>query len=109
MITLITKLPPWFNMVYTDKEGNLTPNSLLYNDEMWQSLTVLVDTFNDQFTNGLQLPQKTTAQIAALQDDLTVPVGTTWFDTDLAVVKVKTVQAIIAPPTPGVIRTVMFV
>lgn len=94
-MALIPNLPPFFNMNYTDKEGNLTPNSLLYNDLMWQILNSLVRAFNDNFTNiGLMVPNKTTAEITVLRDDVTVPVGTIWFNTNLAKLQVKTVAGV---------------
>lgn len=112
----LPNLPPFIDMIYTDKEGKLTPNALLYNDEMNNTLRVLLEQFNElvmtsfasnDFVNkGLLIPNATTAEITAYRDDLQVPVGATWFNTNLAKLQVKTVQAIVLPPTAGVIETI---
>jgi len=84
-------LPVFFDMKYVDKDGNLTPDASLYNDNLWQTLNELVR----QINNGLQLPQATTSQITSYGADTTVPVGTIWFDTDIAKLKVKTAASTI--------------
>jgi hypothetical protein len=82
----IPNLPPFFNMIYTNKDGSLTPNSQLYNDLMYQVLNRVIDNFN----NGMQLPNKTTAEITAYAADATVPLGTLWFNSSLGKLQFKT-------------------
>ena len=82
----IPHLPPFFTMEYTDKEGNLTPSANLYNDTMNQILRQIAEFFND----GVQMPNKLTAEITAYGADANVPVGTMWFDSQIAKLKVKT-------------------
>ena len=122
---MLSNIPPFFDMIYTDKEGNLTPNSLLFNDETNKALRYLITAFNElvitSFSNttglytnkGLMVPNATTAEVTVYQDDLDVPVGTMWFTTDLAPnpkLQVKTVQAVYdingVLVTPGVIETI---
>lgn len=98
----IPSLPPFFNMNYTDEKGNLTVNAQLYNDLTYQILNQVVEYFN----TGLQLPRKTAAEITVYRDDLNIPLGTFWYNTDINKLQVKTLQAIISPPTPGAIETV---
>ena len=80
----IPSLPPFYAMVYTDANGNLTPESNAYNDQLWQSLNVVVEYFND----GVTFPSKTTAEITALEPS--AENGTVWFNTSLAKLQVKT-------------------
>ena len=75
----ISNAPLFFNMNYTEANGNLTPNAHLYNDELNQVIQQIVE----QLNNGIQVPQKTTAEITAYGADAQVPVGTIWFATDL--------------------------
>lgn len=117
---MLNNVPPFFDMIYTDKEGNLTSNSLLFNDETNKALRALIDQINDllittydtiteKYTNkGLSVPNATTAEITLYRDDITVPVGTIWFNTNLAPnpkLQVKTVQ-VVPTVTPGVIETI---
>jgi len=102
----IPNLPPFFNMIYTKENGELTPNAQLYNDLMYQVLNELLNSFNNNFDNGLQVPNKTTAEITVYRDDQITPLGTTWYNTNLNKLQVKTKMAIIIPPTPGTIETV---
>lgn len=81
----VPNLPPFHNMRYTDKDGNLTNESIEYNDQSFQTLNEVVNRVN----NGWQFPGYTTADIAAFGADTDVPAGTVWFDTDLSVLKVK--------------------
>ena len=107
----VPKLPVFYNMPYTLNDGTLTAEAHLYNDQLWQSLNLVVN----QAIDGYQIPQKTAAQITDYRDDLSVPIGTTWFNTGTAQLNVKTVQAVYdtsEPPvliTPGTIRIVQFV
>lgn len=85
------QLPPFFAMEFTDKEGRLTPNALLYMDLTYQVLNTVVNYFN----SGIPMPQATTAQIIAYGADTTVALGSVWFNTTLAKLQVKTGVAII--------------
>jgi len=90
----IPSLPPFFNMNYTDKEGNLTVNAQLFNDLTYQILNQVVEYFN----TGLQLPRKTTAEIIVYSNDANIPNGTLWFNTNTGFLQFK--------DGPGSIRTV---
>ena len=99
-------LPRWYNMRYTFEDGTLTSDANFYNDQMNQTLSKVIN-------NGIVMPSATTAQLTLCRDDVTIPVGTVWFCTDLAPngkLVVKTLQAIInpfpAPLTPGAIEQV---
>ena len=93
----VTKLPPFYDMNYTDEKGDLTTEALLYNDQTFQSLNQVVN----QANNGWQVSNKTTAEITVYRDDDTVPVGTIWVNTSLAKLQVKT-----ALGSPGTIETI---
>jgi hypothetical protein len=80
---IIRDLPPFFDFVYTNKDGSLTPNAKLYNDLTSQVLS-------QNFNVGIQLPIKTTAQIAAYASDANIPVGTLWFNSTLSKLQFKT-------------------
>ncbi len=82
----IPNLPPFFNMIYTKEDGSLTTNAQLYNDLMFQILNQLIVMIN----NGLQLPNKTTAEITAYGLDTTIPIGTLWYNTSLNKLQFKT-------------------
>ncbi len=90
----ILNLPPFFNMIYTNKDGSLTPNSQLYNDLVNQVISAIVNNFN----NGMQLPSKTTAEITTYAADTSVPNGTLWFNTDIGLLQFK--------DGPGTLQTV---
>lgn len=96
----VPSLPPFYDMPYTDEKGMLSSSAHLYNDQLWQSLNAVVNFFN----NGIQFPQKTTAEITVYRDDDTVPTGTTWYNTNLNKLQVKT-----ALGSPGTIETVQSV
>lgn len=98
----LPNLPPFFNMIYTKDNGELTPNAQLYNDLMYQVLNQLIEMMN----NGLQLPNKTTAEITVYRDDFNVPIGTIWYNTSLNKLQFKTSMGTIIPPVPGTIETV---
>jgi|SRR6185503_3538302 len=100
----IPNLPAFYDMKYTDDKGNLTSDAHLYNDEMFQTLDMavfllnsivssLVNTANGTIENlGVKFPNYTTAEIATLAAD--AEIGTVWFDTDLAKLKVKTADPV---------------
>lgn len=91
----IYNFPMFFDMVYTDKEGKLTSDALLYNDQLNQSLQQVGFFFN----NGLSLPVKTNAQATAAATDTTIPVGSIWFNTDLAKAQIKVTTSTIETVT----------
>jgi len=122
----IAKLPAFFNMTYTDKDGNLTPNAHMFNDQTFQSLNNLILIFNQMastlFNNdpgltavsitppsllGINPPAFTTAQIAAIlaynpPAPLTpVPEGTIWYNKDIGKLQFKNgsgIQTITSTP-----------
>lgn len=81
----IYNFPPFYNMLYTEKDGSLTDEALLYNDQLNQSLQQVGFYFN----YGLAPPQKTTGEIDVLKANTDVPLGAIWFNTDLAKLQVK--------------------
>ncbi len=102
----LPNLPPFYKMPWTDGDGNMTPESLMYSDETFQTLNFLVylanqilnSTYSSNNTitlDSLNAPQKTTAQITAYGSDSSIPNGAIWFDTDVSKLKVKTASATI--------------
>lgn len=99
----IETLPVFYNMVYTEKDGTLTADAYLYNDQTFQTLNVAIillntianSTINNGMVtnNGIQFPQYTTAEITALEP--TSLDGTVWFNTTLAKLQVKTATGVI--------------
>jgi hypothetical protein len=107
----IPNLPVFFDMKYTEESGKLTSDAFLHNDNMWQSLnnavfllnSIVASTIdaNNNITNDIFFfPKKTTAEITAFGNDLSISVGAAWFDTDDAKLKVKTAA--------GMIKTVQY-
>lgn len=100
---MIPALPAFYDMYYTEKDGRLTADSYLYNDQMFQSLNLVVILLNDLINsaiinntivnNGVQFPQFTTAEITALEPDSVN--GTVWFNTTLAKLQVKTAAGVV--------------
>lgn len=99
----IPTLPAFYDMYYTEKDGRLTADSYLYNDQMFQALNLAVILLNslvksaiingEIVNNGVQFPQKTTVEITALEPDAAN--GTVWFNTNLAKLQVKTAAGVI--------------
>lgn len=99
----IPTLPVFFDMYYTEKNGKLTADGYLYNDQMFQALNLAVILLNGLVSstianntivnNGVRIPQKTTAEITALEPD--ADIGTLWFNTNLAKLQVKTAAGVI--------------
>lgn len=85
----IPALAPFFDMYFVEENGRLTPDAYLYNDQMFQTLNVLINMFND----GIQFPNKTTAEIVAIEPSSGL--GTVWFNTTLAKLQVKTATGVI--------------
>lgn len=100
---MIPSLPPFFDMYYTEKDGRLTADGYLYNDQTFQALNLVVILLNGLINsaiinnvivnNGVQFPQFTTAQITALQPNAVN--GTVWFNTTLAKLQVKTATGVV--------------
>lgn len=102
----IQNLPVFFDMYYTEKDGKLTADGYLYNDQMFQALNlaiILINSFvnsvimpnNTIVNNGIVPPSFTTTQITAFGADATIPNGTLWFNTTLAKLQVKTAASTI--------------
>ena len=99
----IPTLPVFYNMPYTQQNGALTAEAYLYNDQTFQVLNLAVILLNDLVNsaiinntivnNGVQFPQKTTAEITALEPNAVN--GTVWFNTNLAKLQVKTASGVI--------------
>lgn len=100
----IQKLPPFFDMVFTDKDGRLTADGYLYNDQLFQALNTLLFMYNNGASTlvqninalvtagitapaliGINPPSFTTAQIAAIVavTPSIVPLGTIWYNSTL--------------------------
>jgi len=84
-------LPPFFDFVYTNKDGSLTPNAKLFNDLTFQFL-------NQNFSFGLQIPNRSTLEIADDLANVNIPLGTLWFNTNLSKLQFKS--------APGVAETI---
>lgn len=102
----LANLPPFYDMKWTDGEGNLTAESQMHSDETFQTLNFAVFLLNQILSSSytanntitldsLNAPQKTTAQITAFASDAGIPNGAIWFDTDAGKLKVKTAAATI--------------
>ena len=105
---MIPKLPPFFDMQYTNKDsGRLTQDGLLYNDQLWQSLNIMLTLMNgiitsapgsnnkDYVNQGLVAPSFTTTQINAFAADTNTPLGTIWFNTSAAKLQVLTAAGVV--------------
>jgi hypothetical protein len=104
----IVNLPAFFDMVYTNKDGKLSPDGHMYNDQMFQVLnnmvfiingittTVIVSTKSTEpnvTIDGLNPPSKTTVEITAIVqrdidaiaagEPIPVPYGTMWYNSDM--------------------------
>lgn len=99
----IQSLPTFFDMVYSKPDGHLAPDGYLYNDQMFQALNALVILINTIVTsavsgatvtiNGINPPQKTTAEITALLPN--VPLGTIWYNSNLKKLQFKSDTAVV--------------
>jgi len=72
-------IPTFVNVQYTEKDGFLTTQMQMYNDELNNVLR------NGLSDNGWTLPEVTSAQLAdiqALPDDQQLPNGTIWYVSD---------------------------
>lgn len=108
---MIPKLPPFFDMQYTNKDtGRLMQDGLLYNDQLWQSLNIMLTLVNglitsapgsnqsDYINQGVVVPNFTTTEINAFAADSDTPLGSIWFNTSTAKLQVLT--------APGVVQTI---
>lgn len=105
----IPNVPTFFDMNFVDKDGKLTADGKLYNDQLSQVLNDFVLTLN-QITstavsggsvtiNGILMPSFTTAQILALSSS--AQEGTIWYDKDIGKLKFKNslgIQTITSTP-----------
>lgn len=103
----IPSLPVFYDMPLTDMGDHMGNEASLYNDNLWQSLNLAVRIINEVISttisntttlntitiDGVTFPSKTNAQITALEPDSAV--GTVWFSTTDAKLKVKTAAATI--------------
>ena len=99
----IPTLPAFFDMVYSQSDGRLSPDGYLYNDQMFQALNALVILVNSLTTtivqnsavtvNGLNPPSKTTAEIITLEPD--VKLGTIWYNSTLMKLQFKAATGVI--------------
>ena len=82
----VSKLPPFYNMNYTDDKGNLTAEAMLHNDQTFQTLDQVVGAVND----GWVFPSYDNTAITAFGADADVAAGTVWFSSTDSKLKVKT-------------------
>lgn len=96
-------LQPYYTMQWCLEDGQLTAEAALFNDNVSQTMVRAIDLLNDiaqtnLVTNGITFdgliaPSKTTAEIAALEPNSAL--GTIWFDTNDAKLKVKTASGVV--------------
>ncbi len=117
----IPSLPSFYDMPLTDAGAKMSTEASLYNDNLWQSLNLAIRIINEVISttissattlntitiDTLKVPNKTTAQITVYRDDLEVPLGSVWYNTNLNKLQVKTDLGI--PPGPGTIETIQSV
>jgi len=85
----IPNLPAFYDMPYINKDGKLTAQAQLHNDNTFQTMNQAIGTINTNISNnGIVVTPKTTAEIAAI----TVAAGTVglWFNTNLNKLQFKT-------------------
>ncbi len=82
-------IPTFVNVQYTDKDGFLTTQMQMYNDELNNILR------NGLSDNGWTLPQVTSVELTAIENlplEQQMPNGTIWYVHD---------DLVISPPTPA--------
>lgn len=104
---MITSLPGFYRMLWTEPHGDLTTEAQIYNDQLSQTLRVMVAIINSMASTliqtdnvslqGINPPPKTTAEITALEPN--VPRGTIWLNSDLKKLQFKA--------DSGLIETIM--
>lgn len=80
------KIPTFIKHPFVDKQGNLTPEMQLYNDEL------NVQMQNSLSDDGIVIPSRTTADINYIASNTNAnarPDGTLWYDTDTNELKAK--------------------
>lgn len=87
--SVLPRIPPFINGVYTKPDGTLTTEAYLFNDQTFQSLRSVVD----GYTDGIAVAPRTTAEITLLEPN--APVGALWFNTSLAKLQVKTAAGVV--------------
>lgn len=80
----VAQPPNFYKMQWATDSGAMTSASHLYFDQQSQTVQQMAAMFNV----ALVAPQKTTAEITALEPQ--AEIGSIWFDTDVAKLKVKT-------------------
>ena len=66
----VPSLPAFYNFKYVDKDGNMTPDAHLFNDQTFQVLNSVIT------ANGVVVPSLTAAPVGAA-------VGTMWYNSTL--------------------------
>lgn len=99
---VIPRLPPFHDMKYVEKNGYLGSQSKSYNDNMWQTLNIIVD----YFRNGLLFPVYTDTEITAFKNNDSIPVGTVWYNTTTDKLNLKTA---ISDPGPAKVEVIQSV
>lgn len=102
MISL-DSLPPFFNMYFTEKDGRLSTDGYLYNDQLFQTVNVIVLLLNslsstsiqgnDVVLDGINPPSYTTLDIVDLEPN--VPRGTIWYNSTLKKLQFKADDGVI--------------
>lgn len=105
----IPNVPPFFDMNFVDKDGKLTADGKLYNDQLSQVLNDIVIALNaitastvsagSVTINGVIAPSFTTAQILALS--ASAQEGAIWYDSQMGKLKFKNdtgIQTITSTP-----------
>lgn len=102
-------LPPFYSMQWTQSDGQMSAEAMMYMDDVSQTLVQAITLLNlitassvvkdgsvgagTVNANGIIAPSKTNAEITALEPDATV--GTIWFSTTDSKLKVKTASGTI--------------
>lgn len=87
--------PTFYKMQIANDENEVSDEATLYFDQQSQVISEMVD----QFNGGIQMAQKTNAQATAAGADTNVPLGTVWFNTDVAKLQVKTAASTVETVT----------
>jgi hypothetical protein len=90
---MISKLPVFYDMVWSVENGRLSVDANLYMDETFQTLDELIREFNFQFNEGLNVPIKSNAEIIDIEPNSKL--GTVWFNSDDSKLQVKTADGVI--------------
>lgn len=100
----LPNLPVFYDMPITEHGDRISSEGYIYNDNLWQTLDLAVKLLNSIVTteltsaspynsntlinNGIVFPSKTNAEITSLEPDASL--GTVWFSTTDAKLKLKT-------------------